>query len=127
MCTPAFQDGYIYGVCSYGQLRCLEAATGKRVWESLELTGKGRWWNAFLVRHEDAYFVANEQGELIAARLSPQGVKTLSRMKILEPTTPLQRNRKVVWSHPAFAMKSIFARNDTEIVRIDLSADAAAR
>jgi hypothetical protein len=27
-----------------------------------------------------------------------------------------------IWSHPAFAMKSVFARNDKEIVRVDLSA-----
>ena len=33
--TPFLQDGYIYGVCSYGQLRCLNAATGERVWETL--------------------------------------------------------------------------------------------
>jgi hypothetical protein len=26
-----------------------------------------------------------------------------------------------IWSHPAFAMKSVFARNDKEIVRVDLS------
>jgi outer membrane protein assembly factor BamB len=28
LCTPFLQDGYIYGVCSYGQLRCLKVATG---------------------------------------------------------------------------------------------------
>ena len=34
MSTPAIRDGYIYGVCSYGELRCLELETGKRVWET---------------------------------------------------------------------------------------------
>ena len=28
-----------------------------------------------------------------------------------------------IWSHPAFAMKSVFARNDKEIVRVSLAAD----
>jgi len=35
--TAALKDGYIYGVEIYGQLRCLNARTGERVWESLAL------------------------------------------------------------------------------------------
>ena len=31
--TPVFENGYIYGVDSYGELRCLDAADGHRVWE----------------------------------------------------------------------------------------------
>ena len=31
--TPLMLDGYIYGVDAFGQMRCLEAETGKRVWE----------------------------------------------------------------------------------------------
>ncbi|MCH5373442.1 MAG: PQQ-like beta-propeller repeat protein, partial [Planctomycetes bacterium] len=40
--TPAFFDGYLYGVCSYGHLRCLDPSTGKRIWETLAATGEGR-------------------------------------------------------------------------------------
>lgn len=120
MCTPFFDDGYIYGVCSYGQLRCLEAETGKRVWESLAATGSGRWWNAFLIRHRDRWFIANEQGELITARLSPEGYQETSRAFLIDPTNRAQR-RKVVWSHPAFADRAVFARNDAEIVCAELS------
>ena len=35
MCTPFIRDGYIYGVCSYGELRCLKLADGSRVWQDL--------------------------------------------------------------------------------------------
>jgi len=119
LCTPALKDGHIYGVCSYGQLRCLEAETGKRVWETREATGDGRWWNAFLIRHEDRFFIANEQGDLIIADLSPHGYKELSRAKLIDAVQPIQR-RKVVWSHPAFAGRAVFARNDQEILCVDL-------
>jgi outer membrane protein assembly factor BamB len=34
MPTPVIKDGYIYGVCSYGELRCLELQTGKRIWQT---------------------------------------------------------------------------------------------
>ena len=36
--TPAIADGHIYGICSLGQFRCLNAATGERVWETLDVT-----------------------------------------------------------------------------------------
>jgi hypothetical protein len=35
-----------------------------------------------------------------------------------------QRNGKaVVWSHPAFAHRCVFARNDKELVCVDLAAE----
>jgi outer membrane protein assembly factor BamB len=120
MPTPNIDSDHIYGVCSYGQLRCLEATTGKRVWETYQATGKGRWWNAFLIPHEDRYFIHNEQGDLIIANLTPKGYEEISRAKLVEPTRPVGR-RMTIWSHPAFAMKSVFARNDKELVRVDLS------
>ncbi|MBW3540629.1 MAG: PQQ-binding-like beta-propeller repeat protein [Planctomycetes bacterium] len=122
--TPVFTGDHIYGVCSYGQLRCLDAKTGERVWETFEATGEGRWWNAFLVPHEPSgkHFLHNEQGDLIVADLSPEGYRELSRAKLVEPTRKVQR-RMTIWSQPAFAMKSVFARNDEEIVRVNLSAD----
>lgn len=120
MCTPWLTKTHIYGVCSYGQLRCLEAETGHRVWETREATGNARWWNAFLIPHEDRFFIHNEQGDLIIAKLSPAGYEELSRAKLIEPTRDVNR-RLTIWSHPAFAMQSVFARNDKEIVRVNLA------
>src|SRR5262249_14284239 len=34
MSTPFLRDGHVYGVCSYGELRCLKADTGERLWET---------------------------------------------------------------------------------------------
>ena len=122
MSTPVMKDGYVYGVCSYGQLRCLEASTGKRLWESFKATGgEGRWANAFLIPHEDRYFLFDESGNLIIARLSPKGYDEISRAKILEPTNKAA-GRDIVWSHPAFANRSVYARNDKEIVCVSLAA-----
>lgn len=124
MPTPIVTEDHIYGISSYGQLRCLETATGKLVWETLDATGKGRWWNAFLVPHGvmsgRRVYLPNEQGELIVAELSPAGYREISRAKLIEPLQPIQR-RMTVWSHPAFAMGSVFARNDKELIRVDLS------
>jgi outer membrane protein assembly factor BamB len=120
MCTPVVDEANIYGVCSYGQLRCLDARTGERIWETRAATGEGRWWNAFLIPQEGRFFLHNEQGDLIIARLSPKGYEEISRAKLVEPTRKVNQ-RMTIWSHPAFALKSVFARNDQEIVRVDLS------
>jgi hypothetical protein len=120
--TPLLQGDSVYGVCSYGAFRCLDATTGKRVWETYKPTGNDRWWNAFLVPHEDRVFLANEQGELIIAKLSPKGYQEISRAKLIKPTNRV-RSRMVVWSHPAFAYRHVFARNDGEILCASLAED----
>lgn len=123
--TPILENGYIYGVDQPGQLRCVELKTGKRIWESYEpTTGKknGRPLNSgttFLVKNGDKFFLFSETGHLIIAKLSPNGYEELSRAKILEPTNECF-GRDVVWSHPAFADKCCFARNDKEIVCVSL-------
>jgi outer membrane protein assembly factor BamB len=122
--TPFIEAGHIYGVCSYGQLRCLDLETGRRLWETLEATTpekETRWGNAFLVKHEERFFLSNERGQLIIARLTPSGYEELDRATLLEPTNH-DPGRLVVWSHPAFANRSVYARNDQEIVCVSLAA-----
>jgi hypothetical protein len=64
----------------------------------------------------------NEHGELITAKLTPEGYDEISRTKILEPTNNLA-GRPVVWMHPAFANRCIYARNDKEIICVSLAAN----
>ena len=77
---------------------------------------------AFLVKNGKRFVLMSETGHLILARFSPKGYEEISRAKILEPTSSAF-GRKVVWSHPAFAHKCVFARNDKEIVCVSLAAD----
>jgi outer membrane protein assembly factor BamB len=123
MPPPFIEEGHIYGVCSYGQLRCLKADTGERVWETFAATtGKEvRWGNAFLVKNANRFFLFNELGDLIIARLTPQRYEEISRAHLLEPTGEAA-GRDVLWSHPAFANRSIVVRNDKEIIRASLAA-----
>jgi hypothetical protein len=132
MPTPYIRDGYIYGVCSYGELRCLKADTGERVWMTLKATGAAnkpaeRWANAFLTPQGDRCFLFNEKGDLIIAKLKPEGYEEVSRAHVIEPTNNMvggQRNGKlVVWSHPAYANKCVYIRNDQEIICLSLAAE----
>jgi len=122
MSTPFLEDGYIYGTCSYGQLRCLKADTGERVWETFAATtGKPvRWGNAFLVKNADRFFLFNENGDLIIAHLTPKGYEEISRTHLLDPINR-DPGRLVVWSHPAFANRCVYARNDEEIICASLA------
>ena len=124
--TPIIQGDYIYGFGSYGQLRCLVAATGERVWESQEATGeRGRWVSAFMVQHEDRVFINNDRGDLIIARLSPEGYEEISRTFLIAPTTRPGNRRELTyvnWSQPAYANRHIYARNDEEIISASLAA-----
>jgi outer membrane protein assembly factor BamB len=126
MATPVFDGGHIYGVCSFGQLRCLRADDGSRVWESQQLTKeKARNASAFLVKHGDRFFINNDRGELVIARLSPAGYDEISRTQLIEPTSDPGARRElgaVHWSHPAYANRHIIARNDKEILRASLEA-----
>jgi outer membrane protein assembly factor BamB len=127
--TPAIDGDYLYGVCSYGQLRCLRVATGERVWESQEVTReRARNATAHLVRHGDRWVFFNDRGELIFAMLSPEGYREIARAPLIRPTSPPGARRElgaVVWSHPAFANGHVVARNDREILRADLRKAAA--
>lgn len=125
LATPVIEDGYIYGFGSYGQLRCLVAATGERVWESQEAIGeRARWASAFIVRHEDRYFINTDRGDLVIARLTPKGYEELSRTHLIAPTSQPGNRRElktVNWSHPAYANRRIYARNDEEIIAASLA------
>jgi outer membrane protein assembly factor BamB len=122
MATPLLENGYIYSPCSYGQFRCLKEETGERLWETFAPTaGKSeRWGNTFIVKHDARAFLFSEKGDLIIAKLSPEKYEEISRAHLLDPINR-DPGRPVVWSHPAFANKSVFARNDQEIVSASLA------
>jgi outer membrane protein assembly factor BamB len=122
MPSPVLKDGHIYGVGFEGDLRCLKMEDGKQLWQSYgEIAGKkSDCGTAFLVPQGDRFVIFNDQGDLILAQLSPQGYHEIDRARILEPVE-VARGRHVVWSHPAFAHRCIFARNEKEMVCVSLA------
>ncbi len=124
MASPIIADGRIYGISSYGQLRCLRLADGELLWETQQVTvEKARNASAFFVRQGERYWINNDRGELILARLSPEGYKEIDRTKLIEPTSQPGARRElgaVHWSHPAYANGRIFVRNDQQVLCADL-------
>jgi hypothetical protein len=125
--TPIFDGDHVYGVDSYGELRCLQSASGDRVWEDQTATPRNRWSNIHFVRNADRVWMFNEMGQLIIAKLDPQGFHEISRAQLIEPT-PEQlsgsgRRQGVCWAHPAFAYQHVFIRNDNELLCASLAAE----
>jgi outer membrane protein assembly factor BamB len=125
--TPAIIGDHIYGLCSYGQFRCLVARTGQRVWESQAVTKEhARWASGLIVTHGRRLFINNDRGELIIVDPSPDGYREVSRTALLKPTSAPGNRRElgaVNWSYPAYANRHIYARNDEEIIAVSLAAD----
>jgi outer membrane protein assembly factor BamB len=123
MSTPFVQGNYIYGMCGYGELRCLELDTGKRVWETLAPANhkRGLFAHAFLIEQGDHFWIYNDQGDLLLAKLTPLGYEEIGRVHLLD-TTLATRGRDVTWCHPAFANRCAYVRNDKELVCVSLAA-----
>lgn len=126
--TALIIGDYVYGVDSYGELRCLDANTGERVWESLDAVPRNRWANIHFVRNGDKVWLFNERGQLIIAKLDPQGYHELSRAQLIKPTLgQLPQREGVCWTHPAFAYRHVFIRNDEELLCASLAAPGRPR
>lgn len=116
------EGGLMYGFSGDGNLYGVNLPDGERIWKTSKPVserprGAG---SAFIFKQGDRFWLYNENGELIIAKLSAEGYKEIDRTKLLE-TTNNAFGRDVVWSNPAFANKCIYVRNDKECICVDLS------
>lgn len=119
---PFLDGNVLYGLDQKGVLRAVSIPEGERLWETPAPIGRRAAGSetAFIIRHEDHYFLFNELGELLIAKLSPEGYTEIDRAKVIEQTNNAF-GRQVVWSMPAFASKHAYIRNDKEIICVDLA------
>ena len=127
--TAFIENGHIFACGQGGRYICVNFATGERLWETFQPTAGGRrgsWANVFTVKQGDRFFLANDIGDLVIARMNPEGYRETSRTHLIEPTHKVG-SRMVVWSHPAFANRSVYLRNDKEIRCYSLSSIEAGK
>jgi len=131
MSTPVIKDGHAYGVAhdrrGNGVLRCIEVGSGEMKWSDPTWIGGDKptmFANGFITQfgptNTEHCYIFSDIGELLVGTLSTEGWEELGRAKLLEPTS-VARGRKVVWSHPAYANGKMVARNDKEIICVDLT------
>lgn len=127
--TPFAEQGVAYGIDGNGIFRAIRIATGERLWgTSKPVNGqdgdrRGAVEGAtFVTKNGNRFFIFGENGDLVIARLSAEKYDELSRTHLLDPVG-VGLGRAVVWSHPAYARRCVFARNDREIVCASLAAE----
>lgn len=120
---PIVDGNTIYGLDQKGAMMALEIPSGKRLWESTApIDGKRSKGSetAFIVRQDDRYWLFNELGDLIIARIDTSGYSEIDRARVIQPSNTAF-GREVVWSMPAFANRRAYIRNDHEIICVDLA------
>lgn len=125
--TPQFVGGVIYGTdCNEGNLIAVDAENGERLWTTFQATRPDekrfiKHGTAFITRigNRDRYLLFSEIGDLIMARMTRSGYEELGRFHALEPSGNAF-GRDVVWSHPAYANRTAYMRNDQEIIAVSL-------
>ncbi len=122
---PFVDNDLIIGMDQNGELTAFRLPDGKRLWESSKVVserpeGSG---TAFIVKNKDRFFLFNEKGELVIAKIDANGYQELDRAKVIEPTN-FAFGREVVWCAPAFANGKMYVRNDKEIVCVDLQKES---
>jgi outer membrane protein assembly factor BamB len=122
---PYCEDGVMYGFDQRGQLLAVEIPSGERLWNTAQPIADRPAGSAtaFIVKHKDRYFFFTEKGDLVIGKLSREGFEEIDRAHVLDPTGTAN-GRDVLWSAPAFANRTMFARNDKELIAVDLSVPA---
>lgn len=127
MGSPVFHGGHGYAIGNQGELRCFNEGTGEQLWQTYAavMGRRADSGTAFIVPlaagpQEERHVLFNDQGDLIFAELRPEGYKELDRTHLVDPVG-FAHGRDIVWSHPAFAGRAVFARNDKELICVSLA------
>jgi outer membrane protein assembly factor BamB len=124
--TPLLQDGLAFIPTRKGEVLCLDAITGKQLWQTngISESNNGASIHITAVPSIRAAFLFTDRGDLILSRLNASGYQELGRFHLLEPTADYGQ-QKMAWVPPAFSGRRVFARNDKELVCASLAAAPA--
>jgi outer membrane protein assembly factor BamB len=115
MSQPLYRDGRVFLLDKIFGITCFELKTGNVLWDDDNtLTPRNRNPQASLVwlGDTDRVISLNAEGELVTGRFTPTGFTEHARAKIIGPT----------WAHPGYSGRYVVARNDEEIVCVELPA-----
>lgn len=118
--TAVVRGPYLYGARGYGELVCLDSASGQQIWSTNSITKHKNGGSIHIFPQGDGYFLFTDEGDLIRAELSPAGYREISRTHLIDPTWPFA-GAKYVYAPPAFADRLVVARSEAEVVCASLA------
>ena len=124
--TPLLQDGLVFSSTRKGEILCLDATTGKQLWQTngVSESTSGASIHMTAVPGIHGVFLFTDRGDLLLSRLTAAGYQEIGRFHLLEPTADYGQ-RKMAWVPPAFSGQRVFARNDKELVCASLASAPA--
>jgi outer membrane protein assembly factor BamB len=116
--TALFRGDHLFSAKATGVLVCVEASTGRQVWETDKVTGLRSGASIHLTPNGDGVFLFTDKGDVIRAQLTAEGYKEVSRTTLLKPVATAK-----AWAAPAYANRQVFVRNDEELICASLAAN----
>jgi outer membrane protein assembly factor BamB len=120
--TPLLQDGLVFSPTRKGELLCLDAVSGKQLWQADQVSESksGASIHMTAVPSIRRVFLFTDRGDLILSRLTATGYQELGRFHLLDPTADYGQ-QKMAWVPPAYSGQRVFARNDKELACASLA------
>ena len=113
MAQPLYKNGHAYLLDKQHGVVCFKLENGEIKWtDKNTLTPRNRnpQLNLVWIGSTDRALGLNADGELLQVELTDEKFTELGRSKILDFT----------WAHPAFSGNQVFARDDNQIICVDL-------
>ncbi len=108
---------YVYSARSSGELIYLAAGTGNQISGATNVTELKFGASIHLTPKGDVTFLFTDEGNLILARLTPEGYHEINRVHLLKPTSVLGA-RRLAWTPPVYANRCIFAATSRNCVSL---------
>jgi outer membrane protein assembly factor BamB len=120
--TPLIQDGLVFSPTSKGQILCLDAPTGKQLWQADRVTESTSGASIHITAAPgiQGFFLFTDRGDFVLSRMTAAGYREISRAHLIDPTNDYGA-RKMAWTPPSYANRCVFARNDRELVCASLA------
>ena len=106
--VSVFHNGYLYGYNRFF-LVCVDADTGEAMWRSRP-PGDG-----FAILVDGHLVLLTKDGSLHVIKASPERYEEVASLQLFDD---------VVWTPPSFADGRVYARSQSELARVDISAVA---
>jgi outer membrane protein assembly factor BamB len=122
--TALMHDGLILAPTSKGEVRCLDATTGKQLWQADKVSESNSGGSIHITAavSTGCVFLFTDRGDLILSRATANGYQEISRVHLIEPTSDFGA-RKMAWSPPSYADRCVFVRNDKELLCASLASE----